>query len=417
VAISVELSLNGRTDQPGRYVTWTPSPCSARIVDRDGLTGQIPVSLRNATGTTGKVQFRTTARGQASDTIQLQLAANGSPSAFFVAGRFGSPSVADGDASIEVRHGSPLRSVGTFPLMVRIRKNAVRLTVEERRRFLSAFAMLNNDLFPAFRAVHTELTTDEAHGRQGFYPWHRAYLLDLERELQNIDPGVALPYWRFDQPAASLFTATYLGAPSAASPWAALAPSNPLAAWTTEQGVGIRRRLLFAPGGRPQLIGEAATIDPATTYLQFWDPTEINPHGNAHMNFAGDLSDPGTAPRDPLFFLLHCNVDRLWAKWQNKHRRFSSTGQSSYSPQGNGVQNNGPRRIGHCAQDSLWPWNGVTGGLRPQTAPRTPFPPSACTAAPGARPRVSAMVDFQGHAANGTRLGFDYDDVPYQPNP
>ena len=26
-------------------------------------------------------------------------------------------------------------------------------------------------------------------GTPGFLPWHRAYLLDLERELQAIDPG------------------------------------------------------------------------------------------------------------------------------------------------------------------------------------------------------------------------------------
>ena len=207
--------------------------------------------MRNATTTTGKVQFRTTATGPATDTLQLQLAANGTPAACFVSGRFGSPSVADGDAAIEVRHGSPLRSIGTFPIMVRIRKNAIRLTPNERQRFLSAFAVLNNGLFPVFRAVHTELTTDEAHGRQGFYPWHRAYLLDLERELQKIDPSVALPYWRFDQPAPDLFKSDYLGAPGT-SGWAVLAPSNPLAGWTTEQGVGIRRSMLFAVGSRAQ---------------------------------------------------------------------------------------------------------------------------------------------------------------------
>ena len=28
---------------------------------------------------------------------------------------------------------------------------------------------------------------------------------------------------------------------------------------------------------------------------------------------------PGTSPNDPVFFLHHCNIDRLWALWQQAH--------------------------------------------------------------------------------------------------
>ena len=59
--------------------------------------------------------------------------------------------------------------------------------------------------------MHTSVSSPQAHGAAGFLPWHRAYLLDLERELQAIDPSVALPYWRFDQPAPNLFTRDFLG--------------------------------------------------------------------------------------------------------------------------------------------------------------------------------------------------------------
>jgi tyrosinase len=47
--------------------------------------------------------------------------------------------------------------------------------------------------------MHTAQSIAQAHGDRGFLPWHRAYLLDLERELQGIDPQVTLPYWRFDR--------------------------------------------------------------------------------------------------------------------------------------------------------------------------------------------------------------------------
>ena len=111
--------------------------------------------------------------------------------------------------------------VARIPFMVRIRKDAETLTIAERDRFVSAFAKLNNrghGSVPRLHAMHTEDTTDEAHGLDAFLPWHRAYLLDLERELQVIDPAVALPYWRFDNPRRGCSPPTSSGAPPARHP-------------------------------------------------------------------------------------------------------------------------------------------------------------------------------------------------------
>lgn len=41
-------------------------------------------------------------------------------------------------------------------------------------------------------------------------------------------------------------------------------------------------------------------------------------HNRVHMWVAGSMS-PGTSPNDPIFFMHHCNVDRLWALWQFRH--------------------------------------------------------------------------------------------------
>jgi tyrosinase len=38
---------------------------------------------------------------------------------------------------------------------------------------------------------------------------------------------------------------------------------------------------------------------------------------------------PASSPNDPVFFLNHCNVDRLWAAWQQNH------GNAPYLPGGN----------------------------------------------------------------------------------
>ena len=113
---------------------------------------------------------------------------------------------------IEARAGAT--RVGSAEVMVRIRKNANTLTTDERDRFVSALAKLNNQglgRFTDFRDMHVAVTLAQAHGAPGFLPWHRAYLLDLERELQVIDASVALPYWRFDRPAPNIFTRDFLG--------------------------------------------------------------------------------------------------------------------------------------------------------------------------------------------------------------
>jgi len=30
---------------------------------------------------------------------------------------------------------------------------------------------------------------------------------------------------------------------------------------------------------------------------------------------------PASSPNDPVFFLNHCNVDRIWEAWMQKHGR------------------------------------------------------------------------------------------------
>lgn len=44
-------------------------------------------------------------------------------------------------------------------------------------------------------------------------------------------------------------------------------------------------------------------------------------HGGGHLGIGGDLGEVGdvyTSPGDPLFYMHHANMDRLWNKWQHK---------------------------------------------------------------------------------------------------
>jgi len=43
-------------------------------------------------------------------------------------------------------------------------------------------------------------------------------------------------------------------------------------------------------------------------------------HNRVHVWIGGDMG-PGTSPNDPVFYLNHCNVDRIWEAWMAKHGR------------------------------------------------------------------------------------------------
>jgi tyrosinase len=180
--------------------------------------------------------------------------------------------------------------------------------------------------------------------------------------------------------------------------------TNPLQFWRTDGVPGINRRPFFPTAAAPPGVRtEAQTFALGINYPQF-RTMEGNPHGSAHVSFGGFISSIGTAARDPLFFLLHCNVDRLWAKWQRANSRFNPAVAASYDGAGH--------PIGHNLPDTMWPWNGVTGAPRPPTAPGGAMAPSPCVSAPGPQPRVRDSLDYQGRINAVSRMGFDYDDVP-----
>ena len=410
--MNVELQINNSTSPDAGFLGWVPSPCRIRVTNPSGAPGPT-VSLQlngNTAAGGGQVVFRAGSTGSFSANITLTVPTNGATVPFFAAGKFGQPSSTSGDVAIEVRSGSTL--VSSIPVMVRIRKNANTLAAAERDRFVAAFAKLNDQgrgRFRDFRDMHVQVSLPQAHGAPGFLPWHRAYLLDLERDLQAIDSSVSLPYWRFDQPAPNIFTADFLGE-SDATGAVHFSPTNPLQFWRTDGQLGFPRSPRWSPltVQPPGLLDEMQTFNLGGTSSIFksFRTMEGNPHGYAHTSFSGPINNPATAPKDPLFFLLHCNVDRLWAKWQRKSSRFDPTVAASFDQ-------NPASRPGHKLDDTMWPWNGVTGNTRPPTAPGGPMSASPRVSAPGPQPQVRDMLDYQGSISAISWLGFDYDDVPF----
>ena len=295
MAITLELLLNGTVNPTGRYVGWSPAPAQLRVLNADGAVDPIHVRLASPPGRGGRVVFAPQRNAEAADEIELDLATDGTPTDFWVLGRFQTPSRNDRDARIAVFTPGRVTPLVSFWLMVRVRKDAQTLTYYEKRRLLSALARVDDaavGLYQSYRDAHTADTSDEAHDLDAFLPWHRAYLLDLERELQAVDPSVTIPYWRFDQPAPQLFAESFLGR-SEPTGIVRFSASNPLQLFSSDGQIGITRLPRFdvatqmAGNVNGPVIEEAVVINAAIPYARLRPPVESNPHGQAHVSFSG----------------------------------------------------------------------------------------------------------------------------------
>lgn len=53
-----------------------------------------------------------------------------------------------------------------------------------------------------------------------------------------------------------------------------------------------------------------------TSYLKFWPCLESAPHVGGHGGVGGKMLDPIASPGDPLFYLHHTWLDKIFWEWQ-----------------------------------------------------------------------------------------------------
>ena len=82
--------------------------------------------------------------------------------------------------------------------------------------------------------------------------------------------------------------------------------------------------------------------------LEGW-PNGPQLHNRVHVWVGGSM-ELTTSPNDPVFFLNHCNVDRLWALWQDL--RFNI----GYPADGTIVDRNCKKIDGYNLKDKMYPW-------------------------------------------------------------
>jgi hypothetical protein len=273
-----------------------------------------------------------------------------------------------------------------------IRRNIASVDPIERALLRDALIASNQRLFPGSRTdpipggVSWWFKQDETHqathvhGTPEFVPWHRELVNRLEGLLRQIDPRVSLHYWDWTQdPRAipnanlgngttgtlNLFTTSFMGYGGSSSapigqPWlnaGYYVPGASLHRDATGNPADPPNTVVRFVAGSPATVAQDNAIVNAVDYPTMW-PLLKNAHDAMHGFVA--MGGIHTSFRDPFVFLLHSNVDRLFARWQtdlaHPDRLVPSTvyGTDSGDP---GLNSN------------ISPWSGVPPTTRPWAPP------------------------------------------------
>jgi len=142
-----------------------------------------------------------------------------------------------------------------------------------------------------------------------FLPWHRLMLAQFEGVIREVlhDEEFTLPYWNpvtgnpddlivpavFRKPGTSLYNGTR---------------------WFWVNG-GERIDTLYRDWINLDALNEKFYIDSPTGKYGFNPRLDQNPHFFTHFALGGDMAEFSTVGGDPIFYLHHANIDRLWESW------------------------------------------------------------------------------------------------------
>jgi tyrosinase len=181
------------------------------------------------------------------------------------------------------------------------------------------------------QAVRDKFWNQCQHTSWYFAPWHRGYLIALEEQVRAAIISLggpsnwALPYWNYfgNQQMPPAFATKTLPDGSA----------NPLfvEARYGPNGDGD----IYVPQPQVNQDCQQKTVytndygGPVTPFVHFGSGAldshalENNPHNYVHGfvggrnsdSYGGLMGDPRRAALDPIFYLHHCQIDRMWAAW------------------------------------------------------------------------------------------------------
>ncbi|MET7679984.1 tyrosinase family protein [Streptomyces sp. NPDC005423] len=241
--------------------------------------------------------------------------------------------------------------------MAYTRKDASTLTAGEKRRFVNALlALKRRGEYDEFVRTHIEYFVPDgedglrtAHMAPSFLPWHRRFLLDLERALRRVDSSVTVPYWDWTKDrtrTSAPWGRDLLGGDGRRSDHRVT--TGPFAHatgnWTLREGITDEEYLTRDLGhaAAPLTLPTRHDLDVALRDPVYdtapWDSTSRRGfrnrlegwgagsgraswrnHNRVHRWVGGSMVG-GASVNDPVFWLHHAFIDLLWTRWQDRHR-------------------------------------------------------------------------------------------------
>ena len=86
----------------------------------------------------------------------------------------------------------------------------------------------------------------------------------------------------------------------------------------------------FEGSGISGAFGGPVGLNHSPTRTRTAGALEVAPHGSMHIAVGGWMARFNTAALDPIFWLHHCNIDRLWEVWLRRNKTFINPTKSDW---------------------------------------------------------------------------------------
>ncbi|WP_168155204.1 tyrosinase family protein [Mangrovimonas xylaniphaga] len=169
--------------------------------------------------------------------------------------------------------------------------------VADLAQFHSDFFNFDNSSDPTQLDIHFNLPDEPE--RQIFFAWHRRQMFEMEQAMQAINPIISIPWWdsSVDQSTSSpVWNQDFMGQFNAA--------------WVLNRNY-VNNDINLLP--TPQEVSNVQAIQDFLDYANTMERGRV--HAGAHRWVGGVMPTP-LSPRDPIFYLHHTFIDKLWDDWE-----------------------------------------------------------------------------------------------------
>jgi tyrosinase len=174
------------------------------------------------------------------------------------------------------------------------------------------------------------------HGNWYLLPWHREYLLAIENIIRGLPvvgaSNFAMPYWNWTRnrqlPAALTRATLSDGSPNPLYDGTRqVAPDASVPEELTRQGLmdSIYGQTRFESFGSSRPTGQNDLSGSWQRRTGTYGQLEATPHNGVHTWIRGNMGSR-FSPLDPIFWLHHGNIDRIWASWNAQGNANTSDG-------------------------------------------------------------------------------------------